>query len=59
MLPKEIQPNDPSLAKPDDEEIEKVTEKTRQALEQLVQKKVADAQPVRAAEKLGPAQYIR
>lgn len=59
MLPKTIPHNDPELAKPDDEEVEKVTEKTRQALELLVQKKVAAAQPVRAAEKLAPAQYIR
>ena len=57
MLPKQV--NDPELSKPDEEEIEKITEKTRQALEQLVQKKVADAQPVRAAEKQAPAQYIR
>ena len=59
MLPKTIPHNDPELAKPDDEDVEKVTEKTRQALELLVQKKVAAAQPVRAAEKLAPAQYIR
>lgn len=35
------------------------TEETRQALERLVQKKVAAALPVRAADKLAPAQYIR
>ena len=59
MLPKQMRPGDPELAKPDDESIQKVTETTRDALEQLVQKKVAAAQPVRAAEKLAPAQYIR
>ena len=59
MLPKEIHSNDPELAKPDDEEIKKVTDKTRQALDQIVSKKVADALPVRAAEKTAPAQYIR
>ena len=58
MLPKE-RPSDPQLAKPDEEEIEKTTEKTRQALENLVQKKISAAQPVRAAEKQAPAQYIR
>ena len=59
MLPKEVRPSAPELIKPDDEEIEKTTEETRQALEKLVQKKVADALPVRAAEKTGTAQYIR
>lgn len=59
MLPKEVRPSAPELIKPDDEEIEKTTEETRQALEKLVQKKVADALPVRAAEKTGAAQYIR
>ena len=59
MVPKQIRSGDPELAKPDDELIEKTTEKTRNALEFLVQKKVAAAQPVRAAEKLAPAQYIR
>ncbi|KAL5463727.1 hypothetical protein EMCRGX_G032653 [Ephydatia muelleri] len=59
ILPKAHGPNDPDLVKPDEEEIEKTTEETRQALEQLVQKKVTAAQPVRHAEKTGPAQYIR
>ena len=59
MLPKQMRPGDPELAKPDDETVQKTTENTRNALEQLVQKKVAAAQPVRAAEKLAPAQYIR
>ena len=35
------------------------TEKTKNALEQLVQSKIAAALPVRAADKTGPAQYIR
>ncbi len=35
------------------------TEETRQALEKLIQKKVAAALPVRALEKAAPAQYIR
>ena len=58
MLPKE-RPSDPQLAKPNEKEIEKTTEKTRQALKNLVQKKTSAAQPVRAAEKQAPAQYIR
>ena len=37
----------------------KATEKTRKALEALVSAKVAAAMPVKAAEKIGPAQYIR
>lgn len=59
MLPKQMKKNDPEFAIPDDEEVQKTTDKTRNALEQLVQKKVAAAQPVRAVEKLAPAQYIR
>jgi SNW domain-containing protein 1 len=35
------------------------TEETRQALEKLIQKKVAAALPVKALEKAAPAQYIR
>ena len=38
---------------------QQTTEETRQALEKLVQKKVAAALPVRALEKAAPAQYIR
>lgn len=60
LLPAEVvAEDDPSLAKPDEEEVEETTEKTRQALEQLTQSKIAAAMPVRCAEKLGPAQYIR
>ena len=35
------------------------TEKTRSALEKLVEGKISAAMPVRAADKQGPAQYIR
>ena len=59
MVPANVGANDPGLVPPDEEELEKVTEETRQALEKLVQKKVSAAQPVKAAEKLAPAQYIR
>ena len=59
MVPANVAANDPSLLQPDEEEMQKVTEETRQALEKLVQSKVAAAQPVRAAEKQAPAQYIR
>ena len=59
MVPREVRPGAPELVKPDDEEVEKTTEETRQALEKLVQKKVTSALPVRAADKSGPAQYIR
>ncbi|CAB3363190.1 Hypothetical predicted protein [Cloeon dipterum] len=60
LLPAEVlAEDDPSLAKPDDEEIQENTEKTRLALEKLTQSKIAAAMPVRCAEKVGPAQYIR
>lgn len=60
LLPAEItNEDDPSLHRPSQEEIEDTTERTRQALEQITQAKVAAALPVRAAEKLGPAQFIR
>ncbi|XP_075547999.1 puff-specific protein Bx42 [Dermacentor variabilis] len=60
MLPSEITTDDdPSLQKPDEEEIEKTTEDTRLALEKLTQSKISAAMPVRAAEKTAPAQYIR
>lgn len=36
-----------------------LTEKTRQALDKAVSQKIAAAMPVRAADKLAPAQYIR
>ena len=39
--------------------LSQTTEETRLALEKLVQSKVAAALPVRAADKLQPAQYIR
>lgn len=52
-------PTDPELMRPDEEEIEKTTEETRLALEKLTQSKVMAALPVRAVDKLQPAQYIR
>ncbi|CAI2353843.1 unnamed protein product [Caenorhabditis sp. 36 PRJEB53466] len=45
--------------KPDDDAVIDATEKTRLALEKIVNSKVASALPVRHAEKLAPAQYIR
>ena len=59
MVARDTRPSDPELLKPDEEEVEKTTEETRQALEALVQSKVTAALPVRHAEKLAPAQYIR
>ena len=53
LLPAEVvAENDPSLARPDEEEVEETTEKTRLALEQLTQSKIEAAMPVRCAEKL-------
>lgn len=60
LLPSEItNENDPSLQRPSEEEIEEITERTRKALEKITSSKIAAAMPVRCAEKLGPAQYIR
>lgn len=51
--------DDEDIQKPDDDAIIDATEKTRLALEKIVNSKVASALPVRHAEKLAPAQYIR
>nr|CAH7712916.1 unnamed protein product [Callosobruchus chinensis] len=60
LLPVEVvAENDPSLEKPNEEEIEDITERTRQALQKITNSKIAAAMPVRAAEKQGPAQFIR
>lgn len=60
LLPAEVvAENDPSLEKPNLEEIEDTTERTRQALMKLTNSKIAAAMPVRCAEKQGPAQFIR
>ncbi|XP_071449895.1 puff-specific protein Bx42 [Hetaerina americana] len=60
LLPLEVVgEDDPSLEKPSEEEIEENTERTRKALEKLTNSKITAAMPVRLAEKLGPAQYIR
>ncbi|KAG5444919.1 SNW domain-containing protein 1 [Clonorchis sinensis] len=59
LLPKTIEDNDEDLRKPSQDVIEETTEKTRKALESLVEQKVAAAAPVRRAEKTAPAEYIR
>merc|ERR1712226_982325 len=59
LVPKQFQEDDPDLGRPDEEAIADTTEKTRQALEKLVQGKISAAMPVRHAEKQAPAQYIR
>lgn len=52
MLPSEVvNEDDPSLQKPDVEEVADITEKTRAALEKLTNSKVSAALPVRAADK--------
>jgi len=52
MLPSEVvNEDDPSLQKPDSEEVADITEKTRAALEKLTNSKVSAALPVRAADK--------
>lgn len=59
LVPKQIDQDDPELEKPDEEAIQENTEKTKNALEALVQSKISAAMPVRAADKQAPAQYIR
>ncbi|VDN14127.1 unnamed protein product [Dibothriocephalus latus] len=59
LLPKPIDEADAELQKPSKDVIEETTEKTRQALEALIEQKVAAALPVRRAERTGPAEYIK
>ncbi|KAF7251519.1 SNW domain-containing protein 1 [Varanus komodoensis] len=60
LIPKEVMNvDDPELQRPDEEAVRELTEKTRAALEKSVSQKIAAAMPVRAADKLAPAQYIR
>ncbi|KAM3957198.1 LOW QUALITY PROTEIN: puff-specific protein Bx42-like [Aphomia sociella] len=60
LLPSEVlAEDDPSLQKPNDEDIQELTEKTKQALEKLINAKISAAMPVKAAPKAAPAQYIR
>ena len=59
LLPKQVTEEDADLAKPDEETINEVTEKTRRALEAIVASKVSAAMPVQAAQKTGPDQFIR
>ncbi|XP_060518560.1 SNW domain-containing protein 1 [Cylas formicarius] len=60
LLPVEmVAENDPSLEKPAQEELDEITERTRQALMKITNSKIAAAMPVRAADKAAPAQFIR
>nr|CAD7454627.1 unnamed protein product [Timema tahoe] len=60
LLPAEVvAEDDPSLERPNDDDVRETTEKTRLALEKLTHTKIAAAMPVRCAEKTAPAQYIR
>ncbi|VEL08681.1 unnamed protein product, partial [Protopolystoma xenopodis] len=59
LLPKIVEDDDPELSKPDADTIAEITEKTKKALEALVEQKVAAAAPARRAEKTAPAEYIR
>eukprot|EP01137_Pigoraptor_chileana_P006596 Opistho-2@3281 len=47
------------LQRPDDDAVAATTAETKAALERIVQTKIAAAVPAKAAEKQGPAQYIR
>ncbi|OQV15427.1 SNW domain-containing protein 1 [Hypsibius exemplaris] len=60
LVPKPIRNESaPELQKPDEEEIAKLTEETRNALQGMVERKIQAAMPVRRAENLGPDQFIR
>ncbi|KAG8190087.1 hypothetical protein JTE90_006027 [Oedothorax gibbosus] len=60
LLPSEVtNDDDPTLQKPSEEDVKETTEATRLALEKLTHSKISAAMPVRAAEKVGPVQYIR
>lgn len=60
LLPVEVvDENDPSLEKPPQEEVDDITERTRQALMKITNSKIAAAMPVRHAERQGPAEFIR
>jgi len=59
-LPKEMtSEDDPTLQRPDEDEIKETTESTRAALEKLTASKISAAMPVRAVDKQAPAQYVR
>ena len=59
LVPMVMREGDPELERPNDDAVRETTEKTKNALELLVQSKLAAALPVRAADKQGSAQYIR
>jgi hypothetical protein len=60
LLPAEIKSGlDPDLARPDEEEVQQVTEKTKAALEKVVNSKIAAAMPTHVPEQSSGAQYIR
>ena len=59
LLPNEVLDNDRALEKPADDDVQELTEKTRQALQKLTNSKIAAALPVRCAAKTGPEQFIR
>lgn len=51
--------DDPELARPDEEKMKEIAEKTRMALEKSVSEKTAAALPVQGAKKQEESQYIR
>lgn len=60
LLPSEVlHTDDPALQKPTEEEVQQTVERTRSALQALVSSKIEGSLPSRAAERVGPAQYIR
>lgn len=60
LLPAEMLADDDELLRrPDDETIAEVTDATKRALEKITNQKIDASLPVRSAQKLGPAQFIR
>ncbi|CAD5226426.1 unnamed protein product [Bursaphelenchus okinawaensis] len=54
-----IDPEDPELQRPSQEEIEETMRKTKEQIEKITNAKIASALPVQHAKKTEPAQYIR
>ena len=59
MVGQDIDEDDPSFQKPDEEEIQRTTNETREALEKIVAGKIKSALPKQQVAKREEAQFIR
>ena len=59
MIGIDIDEDDPSLQKPDDEELRKTTDETRSALEKIVSGKIKAAHPKQSVPTRAEAEIIR